>query len=70
MELHGQRFLCFVGDDYEDLEVWYPRLRLIEAGMPVNWPARQHLKNTLEKMVTPAHQTSRGEDFPPKVIMD
>lgn len=31
-ELRGQRFLCFVGDDYEDLEVWYPRLRLIEAG--------------------------------------
>lgn len=31
-ELSGQRFLCFVGDDYEDLELWYPRLRLIEAG--------------------------------------
>lgn len=31
-ELLGQRFLCFVGDDYEDLEVWYPKLRLIEAG--------------------------------------
>ncbi|MCX7398862.1 MAG: type 1 glutamine amidotransferase [Planctomycetales bacterium] len=30
--LAGQKFLCFVGDDYEDLEVWYPRLRLIEAG--------------------------------------
>ena len=31
-ELNGQRFLCFVGDDYEDLELWYPKLRLIEAG--------------------------------------
>ncbi|MEY3458801.1 MAG: putative cysteine protease YraA [Planctomycetota bacterium] len=31
-ELSGQRFLCFVGDDYEDLELWYPKLRLIEAG--------------------------------------
>lgn len=30
--LTGQTFLCFVGDDYEDLEVWYPKLRLIEAG--------------------------------------
>ncbi len=30
--LAGQKFLCFVGDDYEDLEVWYPKLRLIEAG--------------------------------------
>lgn len=24
-----------VGDDYEDLELWYPRLRLLEAGIPV-----------------------------------
>ena len=30
--LTGQTLLCFVGDDYEDLEVWYPKLRLIEAG--------------------------------------
>jgi protease I len=29
------RFLMFVGDDYEDLEVWYPKLRLIEAGAHV-----------------------------------
>lgn len=30
--LTGQKILCFVGDDYEDLELWYPKLRLIEAG--------------------------------------
>lgn len=30
--LSGQTFLCFVGDDYEDLELWYPKHRLIEAG--------------------------------------
>jgi len=30
--LVGRRFLCFTGDDYEDLELWYPKLRLIEAG--------------------------------------
>ncbi len=29
------RFLVFVGDDYEDLELWYPKLRLIEAGYEV-----------------------------------
>src|SRR5262245_18192739 len=29
------RFLMFVGDDYEDLELWYPKLRLIEAGAHV-----------------------------------
>lgn len=30
--LHGKRILIFVGDDYEDLELWYPKLRLEEAG--------------------------------------
>jgi protease I len=25
----------FVGDDYEDLELWYPKLRLVEAGAHV-----------------------------------
>lgn len=31
-DLSGKRFLIFVGDVYEDLELWYPHLRLIEAG--------------------------------------
>ncbi len=30
--LAGKRFLAFVGDIYEDLELWYPKLRLEEAG--------------------------------------
>lgn len=30
--LVGKRCLAFVGDCYEDLELWYPKLRLIEAG--------------------------------------
>ncbi len=33
--LLGQRVLIFVGDDYEDLELQYPKLRLIEAGAAV-----------------------------------
>ena len=33
--LVGRRVLAFVGDIYEDLELWYPRLRLIEAGAQV-----------------------------------
>lgn len=33
--LIGVRILMFVGDDYEDLELWYPKLRLIEAGAHV-----------------------------------
>jgi len=30
-----KRFLFFVDDVYEDLELWYPKLRLIEAGAHV-----------------------------------
>lgn len=33
--LSGQRVLVFVGDIYEDLELWYPKLRLVEAGADV-----------------------------------
>jgi protease I len=29
------RFMMFVGDEYEDLELWYPKLRLAEAGAHV-----------------------------------
>ena len=33
--LATQRILILVGDDYEDLELWYPKLRLEEAGAHV-----------------------------------
>ena len=33
--LDGKHILTFVGDIYEDLELWYPKLRLIEAGASV-----------------------------------
>lgn len=32
LPLAGKRVLLFTGDIYEDLELWYPKLRLIEAG--------------------------------------
>jgi len=35
LPLRGQRVLMFVGDIYEDLELWYPKLRLLEAGAQV-----------------------------------
>lgn len=34
-ELTGHRILMFVGDAYEDLELWYPKLRMEEAGAEV-----------------------------------
>ncbi|MEM1353999.1 MAG: type 1 glutamine amidotransferase domain-containing protein [Planctomycetota bacterium] len=35
MQLKGKRILIFVGDDYEDLELQYPKYRLREAGAEV-----------------------------------
>ncbi|MHC4994309.1 MAG: type 1 glutamine amidotransferase domain-containing protein [Planctomycetota bacterium] len=35
-DLSGQRALIFVGADYEDLELQYPKYRLIEAGATVS----------------------------------
>lgn len=35
LPLQGKRILMFVGDIYEDLELWYPKLRLLEAGAEV-----------------------------------
>lgn len=35
LSLSDVRILMFVGDDYEDLELWYPKLRLLEAGAHV-----------------------------------
>jgi protease I len=35
LPLKSQRYLIFVDDAYEDLELWYPKLRLAEAGAEV-----------------------------------
>ena len=35
MNNSGGSFLIFIDDLYEDLEVWYPKLRLMEAGAKV-----------------------------------
>ena len=35
IQLKGKRILILTGDTYEDLELWYPKLRLIEAGAAV-----------------------------------
>ena len=54
-ELAGKRILIFVGDDYEDLELWYPKLRLLEAGATV----------TVAGLL--AHTTYRGKNGYPCV---
>lgn len=36
MTFQSKRIACLVGDDYEDLELWYPVLRLQEEGAQVD----------------------------------
>lgn len=45
LPLDTRRVLMFVDDVYEDLELWYPRLRLIEAGahVTVAGPDAEHV---------------------------
>ncbi len=43
--MENDKFLILVDDDYEDLELWYPKLRLIEAGAEVTVagpPGKRH----------------------------
>ena len=46
LPLAEKRILIIVGDIYEDLELWYPKLRLIEAGaeVVVAGPDADHLR--------------------------
>ena len=45
LSLEGRRFLCFVGDVYEDLELWYPKYRLEEAGAQVTLAGPEAVTN-------------------------
>jgi len=41
-QLTGKHVLIFVGDDYEDMELQYPKYRLIEAGAKVTVAGLEH----------------------------
>ena len=67
--LSGQRYLTFVDDAYEDLELWYPRLRLLEAGarVTVAGPAAAAASTTASTAIravpTPRSADMRAADF-------
>lgn len=66
--LSGQTFLCFAGNDYEDLELWYPKLRLIEAGAQFHVAGQEAGKKYLGKHGYPcvsdiAIQGLRASDY-------
>jgi protease I len=47
--LEGARVVVLAGDDYEDLELWYPKLRLEEAGAVVTLASRDEPRTFLGK---------------------
>ena len=65
--LVDKRFLIFVEDNYEDLELWYPKLRLEEAGAHVTLAGPEADKTYLGKHGYPA--VSDG-DIPEMVADD
>lgn len=71
--LDGKRVLIFVGDDYEDLELWYPKLRLEEAGAMVTLGGLEEKhcyrgKNGYPCVSDAAVAELRGEDFDGLVV--
>ena len=54
LPLSGSKFMLFVGDDYEDLELWYPKLRLEEAGAETIMAGLESGKTYLGKHGYPA----------------
>ncbi len=63
MELSNRRVLSFVEDIYEDLELLYPRLRLIEAGAEVVVAAPQAAKLYHGKHGYPFHADAAVGDI-------
>ena len=71
--LTGKSILMFVDDVYEDLELWYPKLRLVEAGAKVTVAAPQAGKSYRGKHGYPCISDAaicdiRADDFHGMVI--
>lgn len=71
--LKGKRLLMFVGDVYEDLELWYPKLRMREAGAEVVVAGAEAGKIYLGKHTYPcvsdvSYQTLSAETFDGVII--
>lgn len=47
MSLTNKKIALFVAEDYEDLEAWYPYLRLKEAGVEVTVIASDNVKDNI-----------------------
>lgn len=51
MRLSDKKVIAFVSDDFEDLELWYPVLRLREEGATVHLVGEKQIMSTSGSMV-------------------
>lgn len=63
--LTGMKILFYTGDIYEDLELWYPKLRLIEAGAEVVIAGPESGKNYAGKNGYPCVSDAAIADIKP-----
>lgn len=47
MTLKGKKVIALVSEDFEDLELWYPVLRLREAGASVHLVAEKKRRKSI-----------------------
>ncbi|WP_141604199.1 type 1 glutamine amidotransferase domain-containing protein [Terrilactibacillus laevilacticus] len=66
MSLTGKKVLSFVSDDFEDLELWYPILRLREAGAIVHLIAEEAHHKYIGKYGVPAESDYTFSDVNPE----
>ena len=62
MTLQGKRIAVMLDQDYQELEVWYPYYRFIEAGAAVTLVAAESGKTYLSKLGYPCVSTAAAEE--------
>ncbi|MBB5180767.1 protease I [Planomicrobium koreense] len=65
MKLTGKKILSFVHHDFEDLELWYPILRLREEGAEVHLAGEEKGKDYIGKYGVPATSDFAWGDITP-----
>ena len=66
LPLTGQQLLMFVGDVYEDLELWYPKLRMLEAGRGLWSQGQTQARRTEASTATRVLRTRQSTAWRPR----
>ncbi|MEK4536489.1 type 1 glutamine amidotransferase domain-containing protein [Peribacillus sp. FSL K6-1552] len=66
MRLKGRKIVSLVHDEFEDLELWYPILRLKEEGAIVHLAGEEANEKYIGKYGVPAHSELAYRDIKPE----